>query len=352
MRNTFTPIAFAVSVLLSAGLMPAQAAKAKHHITWLLGHENLDYFEEAAETFKKTVEEGSRGEIAVTIVTDGGDQGRAAPTIAAKVARGDAEMGHSFADVMGAVDPRFHVFEAPYIFRGYKHLEGVFEGPMGEEMLQGLRPHGIVGLSFTYSGGASGFATSKRELRTVEDLKGLRVAVYGEPLNGAWLKSLDAEAVTVGHKINDIAGKRKDGALDAAVVTWRNFQAGRLQEAFDRMCLPDSTYLVSVTYANEKFLAGLPEKHRALIVKASREAAWIERVKTIELNAEAKREMQALGVRPVYAPEALRRAVSERSRASVEAFVGADFIKRLRSVGDGADHAVVPAAFAARNRLR
>lgn len=351
MRIIIAPIA-AAFLILTCGLMPAQAAKAKHRITWLLGHENLDYFEEAAESFKKTVEEGSQGEIEVTIVADGGDQGRATPTIAAKVARGEAEMGHSFADVMGAVDPRFHVFEAPYIFRGYKHLEGVFEGPMGEEMLQGLRPHGIVGLSFTYSGGASGFATSKRELRTIEDLKGLRVAVYGEPLNGAWLKSLDAEAVTVGHKINDIPVKRKDGALDAAVTTWRNFQAGRLQAGFDRMCLPDSTYLVSVTYANEKFLSGLPEKHRTLILKASREAAWIERVKTIELNAEAKRDMQALGVRPVYAPDSLRSAIAERTRSSVEAFVGAEFIKRLRSVGDGSDHAEIPAGFAARYRQR
>ncbi|MDP3544161.1 MAG: TRAP transporter substrate-binding protein DctP [Elusimicrobiota bacterium] len=352
MRIRFAPVAVAVSCLLSASVAPAHAAKAKHHITWLLGHENLDYFEEAAESFKKTVEEGSGGEIAVTIVTDVHDGGRSMPGIAAKVAKGEAEMGHSFADVMGAVDPRFHVFEAPYLFRDYRHLEGVFEGPVGAAMLGDLRSQGLVGLSFTYSGGASGVATAKRELRTLEDLKGLRVGVYGEPLNGAWLKTLGAEAVPVGHKINEIVPKRRDGALDAAVITWRNFQAGRLQAGFDRFSLPDSTYLVSVTYANEKFLAGLPEKHRTLILTASRDAAWIERVKTIELNAEAKRDLLAQGVRPVYASEGLRRAVAERSRASVEAFVGREFLETVLSAKDGPEHPAIPAGFAARNRLR
>ena len=343
--------AFAVAASLPFAALSAGAAEAKHRITWLLGHENLDYFEEAAETFKKTVEEGSQGEISVTIVTEGSEQGRAM-TIASKVGRGEAEMGHSFADVMGAVDPRFHVFEAPYVFRDYKHLEGLFEGPVGAEMLEGLRPHGIVGLSFTYSGGASGVATSKREIRSLSDLRDLRVGVYGERLNGEWLQSLDAEPVAVGHKINEIVGKKQEGALDAAVTTWRNFQAGRLQRGFDRMCLPDSTYLVSVTYANEKFLASLPEKHRELILRASRDAAWIERVKTIELNAEAKRDLQAQGVRPVYTPEPLRRVIAERTRSAVEGFLGREFVEKIRSVKDGPEHPAIPAGFAARNRLR
>src|ERR1041385_5688275 len=89
----------------------------KYKIHWYLGHKNLDYFEEAAQNFKKAVETKSHGDIAVDIVA-GRDNGTEASPQAAEVAglveRGEVEMGHSFVDVMGALDPRMNVFETPY----------------------------------------------------------------------------------------------------------------------------------------------------------------------------------------------------------------------------------------------
>ncbi|MCM2303976.1 MAG: TRAP transporter substrate-binding protein DctP [Elusimicrobia bacterium] len=335
-----------VSVLLAGLAGPAFAAKPKHDITWLLGHENLDYFEEAAENFKTAVEAGSNGEIRVRIVAEVRDQpgGLSAPEIAGKVASGEFEMGHSFCDVMGSLDPRLHVFEAPYLFRDYRHLEGIFEGPLGAELLQGLKPHGLVGLSFTYSGGASGVATASRELKGPEDLKGLKVAVYGTAFNEEWLGSLGASAVPIGHKVREIVPGTKDGAMDAAVVTWRNFQVGTLQRGLQRFNLPGSTYLVSMTYVNEKFLAGLPEKHRSLIIAASREAGRVERAKTIQLNEDAKRAMLAEGVRPVYIGEDAQRRLAEAARTAVERYLGRAFVEKVRSVPNGPEPKGVPEA--------
>ncbi|MDP3542100.1 MAG: TRAP transporter substrate-binding protein [Elusimicrobiota bacterium] len=345
MSNRGRAVAGCLSLILAGAAGPA-AAKPKHEITWLLGHENLDYFEEAAETFKTAVEAGSNGDIRVRIVPEVRDQrnGLAAPEIAAKVASGEFEMGHSFCDVIGALDPRFHVFEAPYLFRDYRHLEGVFEGPLGADMLQGLRSHGLVGLSFTYSGGASGVSTAKRELKRLEDLKGLKIAVYGAPFNEGWLKSVGASAVPIGHKIREIVPGTKDGEIDGAVITWRNFQVGTLQRAHQRYNLPGSTYLVSLTYINEKFLAGLPEKYRTLIVSASREAGRIERAKTIQLNEDAKRAMLAEGVRPVYISEVEQRRVAEAVRPAVESALGRDFVEKILSAPNGPEAKVAPEA--------
>jgi TRAP-type C4-dicarboxylate transport system substrate-binding protein len=317
--------------ILIAGLaMPARAA-AKYKIHWLVGHQNLDYFEDAALDFKKTVEAKSHGDIEIDIV-------KTADKIPAAVSAGEAEMGHSFTDVMGAVDPKLHAFEAPYLMRGYRHMEGVIEGPVGERLLAGLSDKHVVGLSFTYSGGASGIATLDREIRKPEDLKGLKVGVYGDAVNEAWLKSLGAIPVKIAHDEDGILARAKKGELDAVVITWRNFERAALDKDFKYMSLVGSTYLVSVTYVNDKFFASLPKEYQALLREASHNTGRIERAKTIALNDLTKRKLLAYGVRPVYqtADEkaAFERAV-EPAYEAIDQTVGKELIEKFRATGDG-----------------
>lgn len=345
-----------LAVLASGVVFPTPARAEKYKITWLLGHKNLDFFEEAAVSFKSAVEIGSEGEIRVEIVTKDEDKGespaQAGPEIAALVAKGEAEMGHSFTDVVGSVDPRFHAFEAPYLFRGYRHMEGVIEGPVGEGLLSDLRERGIIGLSFTYSGGASGVATKDRPLRGPADLKGLKVGVYGDRVNEAWLKELGAAPVAIEHRLESILPKSRDGSLDAAVTTWRNFDQAKLQKGFRHFSLPGSTYLVSVTYINQKFYDGLPEKYRVLIRNASKEAARIERAKTIELNEDAKRQLLAKGVRSVALPESGRAAFDAALKPAYEgplaALLGKELLEKIRATPDGYVHPTMPTEFTVR----
>lgn len=351
--RTLKPAALVgLAALLLAGIAgPADAAKYK--IKWLLGHPNLDYFEEAAENFKKTVEAGSNGDISVEIVAANNEaiEAQASPEIAPLVAKGEAEMGHSFTDVMGAVDPRLMAFEAPYLFRDYRHMEGVIEGPLGASMLEGLRAHKLVGLSFTYSGGASGVATLEREIRKPSDLKGLKVGVFGDAVNAAWLTSLGATPVPIKHRRSGILGWAADGTLDAVVITWRNFEQAALNQSFKHFSMPGSTYLVSVTYINEAFYESLPAAYRTLIKTASQEAGRIERAKTIELNEDAKRVMLAKGVRPVTMTEGGRQAFARAltpAYADIETILGKDLVKAIRATPGVPVHPTIPKDFASR----
>jgi TRAP-type C4-dicarboxylate transport system substrate-binding protein len=356
-------LARASLAVLSVGLFfgfssPAHAAKYQIH--WYLGHQNLDYFEQAAADFKKNVETASHGDIAVQIVTaasdragDGAAQSPTTPEIATKVEKGEIEMGHSFTDVMGAVDPRLYAFEAPFLMRDYRHMEGVFEGPVGADLLDaGFRAHNMVGLSFTYSGGSSGVASVSREIRKPEDLKGLKVGVYGDAVNEAWLKSLGATPVAIGHRLPDILKMAQNGSLDAVVITWRNFERESLVQGFKYYALPGSTYLVSVTYINKKFFESMPAEYQTLIKTASLEAGRTERARTIDLNESAKREMLGKGVRPLYLSEQNRRsfaaALKPAYENAIEKILGKDLVEKIRKTGDAPNHPLMPSDFAGR----
>lgn len=341
---------FFLFILVFSACLAAPAQAAKYKIHWLLGHQNLDYFEEAAENFKKAVEAGSHGDIEVEIMTTQArklDQQRSSQEIAAAVAKGEVEMGHSFTDIMGRTDPRLWAFDAPYLFRGYRHLEGVFEGPVGSELLEGLRAHQMVGLSFTYSGGASGIAAREREIRGPADMKGLKVGAYSDAVNEAWLKTLGATPVAIGHGQEDgLPAMASSGALDAVVITWRNFERAALDLSFKYVAMMDSSYLVSVTYVNEKFFDGLPRKYQTLLREASREAGRIERAKTIELNESAKRAMAGKGVRQIYLTEEGRKSFTEAFQPayenSIEGLLGKDLVERIKNTQDSRIHPSIP----------
>lgn len=346
----------ALSAFCAVFAVPGSAAEPRYKITWLLGHQNLDYFEEAAASFKKAVETGSGGEIRVSIVNRHEDKALSPETestrIAAAVARGEAEMGHSFADVLSPVDARLMAFEAPYLFRGYEHMEGVIEGPVGRGLLADLGQKGIEGLSFTYSGGASGVATLDRPIRSPADLKGLKVGVTGDAVSRAWLRELGAIPVPIEHgneKILDLAFR---GELDAVVITWRNFEQAKLADRFRYFSLPGSTYLVSVTYVNREFYRSLPKKYRQLLASASLEAGAIERAKTVELNADARRTLEGKGVRGVTLSESGRAefeaALSPIYKHALEPLLGARFLRSVRRASDKPLADVLPKDFARR----
>ncbi len=338
MNASFKTVSFAgLFAALACGAAPARAAEYK--IRWLIGHPDLDYFGESAQKFKNAVEQGSGGKIEVEIVPaknpwEDSPQGRANPEIAAKVGKGEAEMGHSFTNVLGKIEPRLWAFDLPFLFQGYGHLEGVLEGPVGAELLEGMRAHQIVGLAFTFSGGAQGVATLGREIREPGDLRGLKVGAFGTGIDEAWLTSLGATPVAIEHRLFGILPQTQGGRLDSAVVTWRRIHEARLHERYTRVNLMGATYLVSMTYVNEGFFASLPEAYRTLIRDSARAAARIERAKAIELNSASQREMTAKGLLPIHLSEAGRRRFQEALRPVYErtltGIVGKELIERIR----------------------
>jgi len=339
------PLSLGLSVLLGAAA-PARAAGPSraptYKIHWLLGHNNLDFFAAAAQSFKTAVETGSHGDIQVQIETASDPwrdaRGQSEPEIAGKVSRGEAEMGHSFTNVLGKTDHRLWAFDCPYLMKGYLHMEEVMEGPIGTELLEGMRAQNLVGLAFTYSGGAQGVATTGGEIRGPEDLKGRKVGVFGTDVDAAWLTALGAQPVPIRHELRSIERLTRDGSIDSAVVTWRRMYEADLQDQYKYVSIMNSSYLTSITYINEKFYDGLPEKYRKLIKDATVTAARIERARTIELNEQTKNVYIAKGIVPVYLSDAARAKFQEALRPvyekSLNGIVGKELIERIRKTGD------------------
>ena len=77
---------------------------------------------------------------------------------------------------LGAFVPAINVLAMPFLFRSIEHLQKVLDGPIGNEILGSFEPYGFVGLAF-YDSGARSIYNSVRPVRSLADMKGLRIRV-------------------------------------------------------------------------------------------------------------------------------------------------------------------------------
>jgi tripartite ATP-independent transporter DctP family solute receptor len=115
-----------------------------------------------------------------------------------------------------------NVLGLPFLFRSAEHLHNVLDSPIGEQLLQRLAPHGLIGLAF-YEGGARSVYTSKRPVRTLADFKGMRIRVANSDLLVEMFKTLGAEPVQFPYSL--VKTGLSTNLIDAAEQTWPTYIA-------------------------------------------------------------------------------------------------------------------------------
>jgi tripartite ATP-independent transporter DctP family solute receptor len=131
---------------------------------------------------------------------------------------------------MGSFVPEANVLALPFLFRSMDHLYRVLDGPVGQDVLASFEDHGFVGLAF-YDSGARSIYNSVRPVRTLADIKGMRIRVQQSDLMVDTIKALGAEAVAMpyGQVLTGLSNRLIDGAENnwPSYVTTSHYTAAR-----------------------------------------------------------------------------------------------------------------------------
>ena len=101
---------------------------------------------------------------------------------------------------MGAIVDDLNVFNMPFVFRDVAHMNKVIDGPIGDELLKKLTDaptSKLVGLCWM-DAGARSFYNSKRPVKTIDDLKGLKIRMMGNPLFIDTMNALGGNGIGMG----------------------------------------------------------------------------------------------------------------------------------------------------------
>ena len=84
---------------------------------------------------------------------------------------------------LGPVIDELNVFNLPFLFRNTAHMQKVIDGPIGQELLDkvtGNPKAGLSGMCWMDAGARSVYDT-KKPIKDIADLKGMKVRVMGNP---------------------------------------------------------------------------------------------------------------------------------------------------------------------------
>jgi TRAP-type C4-dicarboxylate transport system substrate-binding protein len=189
---------------------------------------------------------------------------------------------------IGAIVPAANVLALPFLFRSFNHLHKVLDHEIGEEILTGFQRHGFVGLTF-YDSGARSIYNSVRPIRTLADMKGLRIRIQQSDLMFSMIRSLGAEPVELpyGQVLTGLQTKLVDAAANnrPSYVTTGHYKTAPYYTLTEHTMGPE------VLVMSMRAWQSLSAEDQAIFRAAARESS--QHMRSIWLGLEGNSRQQA-----------------------------------------------------------
>ncbi len=310
------------------------ARQTPMRLTWVLAHEPVSVFEAAARRFAEILRGESDGRLEVDVISatqhNGGRRMTPAEVIQ-EVASGRIQMCQTYTTAFGERHEPLRALDLPFLFESHEHAARALDGAVGQRLMDGLRPQGLRGLGFTYSGGYRVLSSASRQIRCPEDLAGLRVRTAPSPVAQAVFETWGAVAVPA--PLHETPALARAGRIDAAETTYPRYWDQGQSEAHRVVSETRHSLLLTMMVLNEDFYQGLSAREREAVRHAAAEAARLERATSIEQGEDVKRRCPERGIAVVDVAEAQRERFRALARPVYERFipvVGAGLVKELQ----------------------
>ena len=176
--------------------------------------------------------------------------------------------------IYSAFDPRFNVVSLPFIYDSVEDADAKFDGEAGEKMKEILSEYGLHCMGIAENGFRE-LTNSVREVKSVDDMKNLKVRVAGSNLLMECYKRWGADATNLNWsetytalQQNTVEGQENPlPAIDAASV----------QEVQPYCSMWDAIYDCLFFCINQDIYDGLTPEQQAVVDKAGRMAVEYER---------------------------------------------------------------------------
>src|SRR6202165_4777444 len=102
---------------------------------------------------------------------------------------------------LGPVIDELNVFNMPYLFRSTAHMQKVIDGPIGRELMDKVTSNpkaGLVAICWMDAGARSLYDT-KKAIKTIDDLKGMKFRVMGNHMFVDMMNALGGNGASMGY---------------------------------------------------------------------------------------------------------------------------------------------------------
>jgi tripartite ATP-independent transporter DctP family solute receptor len=248
----------------------------------------------AVQDLGKKLEEATKGRLSVQMYSSmqlGGEK-----EVIEQTQLGALQFARVSVGTLGPVVEDINVFNLPFLFRDVAHMNKVVDGDIGQELLDKVTSHpsaNLVGLCWMDAGARSFYAV-KKPIKTIDDLKGLKIRVIGNPIFVDMANAIGANGVAMGY--DQVFSALQTGVIDGAennppsFVFDNHYQVAKFYSDSQHLIVPEMLVFSKLSWAK------LSADDQALLKKLSREAQADARVLWNKKEADAFDKMKTGGI--------------------------------------------------------
>jgi len=245
---------------------------------------------------------------------------------------GALQMARVSVGAIGPVIDDLNVFNLPFLFRNTAHMQKVIDGAIGTELLDKVTANdkaGLVGLCWM-DAGARSFYNTKHPIKSIADLKGLKVRVIGNPMFVDMMNALGGNGVAMGY--DQVFSALQTGVVDGAENNPPSFVFDNHYQVAKYYTLTEHLIVPEILVMSRKTWDALTPEDRERVKKFAREAQAEERVLWTAYEQQAVDKAKAAGIQII---EIADKAPFQAAVKPVWDKYGprfADLIKRIQAV--------------------
>lgn len=180
----------------------------------------------------------------------------------------------------------------PYIFRSEDHMHKVMDGAIGDQIKAAFEPAGLVALAF-YDAGARSFYNSKKPIKTVADMAGLKFRVIQSDIFVDMTTALGANATPMPY--GEVYSSVETGVIDGAENNFPSYDTAKHYEVAKFYSLDEHTILPEVFVMNKAAFDKLTPEDQAIFKQAAKDSVTKQRELWAAKTAESKANVEKAG---------------------------------------------------------
>lgn len=224
------------------------------------------------EKFAEIVNKESKGTIKVEVYHNGvlGDDRRTLEGLNMGTIQGtQVSTGN-----ISAFVPQIAAFDLPFLFKDKATAYKVLDGPIGQEILQELPKAGFIGLSY-WENGFRHITNNKKEIKTLEDLQGLKIRTTETKMHVDLFKEFGANPTPLSY--NQLYSALEQKVVDGQENPIGNVKTAKFYEVQKYLTLDGHVYNAAVFLISKVFWDTLTDSEKDLMKRAAEEAKTYQR---------------------------------------------------------------------------
>jgi C4-dicarboxylate-binding protein DctP len=290
MKLFATALASALALALSAGVAQAQTVIKFSHVV----AENTPKGQGALK-FKELAEKKLPGKVTVQVFPSSQLFGDAKELEA--VLLGDVQFIAPSLSKFDRYTKKIAVFDLPFLFDDIEAVDRFQSGPRGQELLTSMKSRGLVGLAYWHNG-MKQLSSDKDQLKTPDDVKGLKFRIQSSDVLEAQFKAVGANPQKMA--FSEVYQALQTGVVDGQENTWSNIYSQKFYEVQKTIAESNHGLIDYMVVTNAKWWDGLPADVRKGLSEAMAEATTYANKLAFDINEADRKKIAEGGKAKIY----------------------------------------------------